>query len=172
MKIKFSRDKVLLFCIAFLIVAIDQVVKFVIQHFFEVFDTVPVIQDFFYLTYTQNTGAAYSILEGNQMFLILMGLFFSIFFVYFIFSREERLSKLSLISYSFLMGGVIGNLIDRIVHHYVIDFLSFHFFSYYFPIFNIADIFIVIGFLLIVLEEVLGKYDENSCRRRRFRKNR
>ena len=81
MKIKFSRDKVLLFCIAFLIVAIDQVVKFVIQHFFEVFDTVPVIQDFFYLTYTQNTGAAYSILEGNQMFLILMGLFFSIFFV-------------------------------------------------------------------------------------------
>ena len=70
------------------------------------------------------------------------------------------------------MGGVIGNLIDRIVHHYVIDFLSFHFFSYYFPIFNIADIFIVIGFLLIVLEEVLGKYDENSCRRRRFRKNR
>lgn len=161
MKFKFTKGKGLLFLLSFFIVLIDQVVKFIITNNLKVYDTITVIKDFFYLTYTKNIGAAYSILEGGQLFLIFVSILFLIFFIHYIMNKKY-LSKLSFFSSSFLIGGVIGNLIDRVVHNYVIDFLSFHIFSYDFPIFNIADIFIVIGFILMVIEEVFINDQDNS----------
>ena len=72
------------------------------------------------------------------------------------------MSNLSIISYSLIIGGIIGNLIDRIFLNHVIDFLSFNIFGYYFPIFNIADICIVCGILLLLIDGWLG--DENGIR--------
>lgn len=161
MKFKFTKEKECLFLLSFFIVLIDQVVKFIITNNLKVYDTITVIKDFFYLTYTKNIGAAYSILEGGQLFLIFVSILFLIFFIHYIMNKKY-LSKLSFFSSSFLIGGVIGNLIDRVVHNYVIDFLSFHIFSYDFPIFNIADIFIVIGFILMVIEEVFINDQDNS----------
>ena len=67
----------------------------------------------------------------------------------------KSVSKLSMISYGMLIGGIIGNLIDRVFRNYVIDFLSFNIFGYHFPVFNIADCFIVVSIILIVIESLL-----------------
>ena len=78
-------------------------------------------------------------------------LFFAIKYIY----ELKNISKLSVFSYGMLLGGIIGNLIDRLFRNYVIDFLSFNIFGYSFPVFNIADCFIVVSIILIIIETLL-----------------
>ena len=101
----------------------------------------------FKLDYVENNGAAFNIFSGNRIFLSIISVIFSIILIYLIFRKKTK-SLLDLYSYSFILGGTFGNGIDRIANGYVIDFINLNIID--FPVFNVADISINIGFILIL----------------------
>lgn len=129
----------------------DRMIKIVITSMISLHKEITVIPNFFIITYVENDGAAFSLFSGNRIFLILITcIFLGIIYVYFI--KEKSLKRLEQISLSLLIGGIIGNLFDRIFLGYVIDYLSFYLLEWHFPIFNLADICIVISILFIMIE--------------------
>jgi len=141
-----------IFKYSFILVLIDQIIKILVSNMIE---SIVIIKNFFNLTYVKNTGAAFSILENNTIFLIMIT-FISLFLIYKFLLKNKKFNKLEIIIYSLLIGGIIGNLIDRIVYGYVIDYLEFIILNRHMPIFNFADICIVIGtflFLFITIKE-------------------
>ncbi len=155
-----------IFSFAFILIIVDQAVKGLISTFMTLHQSIPVIKDFFHLTYVQNTGAAFSILEGNQLFLIITGII-SLNVIYFLLIKGKELKNIEVIVYSVLIAGIIGNTIDRIVFNYVIDYLDFNIFGYDFAIFNIADCYIVISVIMIFVLEFLEVKNENNSRKRK-----
>ena len=101
----------------------------------------------FSIDYVKNYGAAFNILSGSRIFLSTVSIVISLFLIYFILYKKN-ISNLDLFSYSFILGGTIGNGIDRIIRGYVIDFINLNFIN--FPVFNIADISINIGLIIII----------------------
>lgn len=147
--------------ISFICVLIDQIIKLIISINMNVADSINVIKNFFRITYLQNTGAAFSIFSGNRIFLILITLV-ALLLIYFILIKGKDITKIENICYGLLIGGIIGNLIDRVRIGYVIDYLDFNFGSYHYPVFNFADILIVVSaviLLIISFKEV--KYDRD-----------
>ena len=153
------KKNVKIIIISIIVVIADLISKLVIKNLVAKDTFIKVIGNFFRLTHTENTGAAWSILEGKIILLIILSFVFLFFLIYCAF-KEKRDSKLNIISYGFIIGGIIGNMIDRIVYHKVIDFLAFRIFNYDFPIFNLADSFIVVGAIIFVIDMFLeGKED-------------
>lgn len=138
---------------------IDRISKVIVSNNCLLYEKNKIIDNFFYITYVKNDGAAWSILEGNRTFLILISIFAIIFILKCIF-KEENINKFESISYGVLLGGIIGNLFDRVFYGYVIDFFDFKFFSYSYPVFNIADILIVVGVLIMVITLIRGDKNE------------
>ena len=131
--------------ISFLVVIIDRIIKILVQSFFTS-KKIYIIKNFLYFVFVKNIGAAFSIMEGSRILLILIG-FVALAILYFYIKKHNYYN----IGYSLLFGGIIGNLIDRIIYGYVIDYIGLEFSSYSFPIFNIADTCIVIGAIMIIL---------------------
>lgn len=129
-----------------IIIVLDQITKVLITKNVEINGLITVINKFFYITHVQNKGAAWSILENKRYFFIVITVIISILIAYYLLKSKDRFLKLS---FSFILGGALGNLIDRIIKGSVTDFFEFHFGSYIFPIFNVADIFVVIGTFLL-----------------------
>lgn|SRR5574344_72958 len=148
-----------LLVISSLIILLDQIVKLLITHNMVVGESIKIINNFFYITYVNNSGAAWSILTGNRILLIVITLLV-LFIIYKYLIKDKKLQKIEQIIYGLLVGGVIGNLIDRVVRGYVIDYLDFYIFNYDYPIFNIADAAIVIAVILLIYLIIKGdKYD-------------
>ena len=101
----------------------------------------------FKLDFVKNYGAAFNIFSGSRIFLSFISIIFSILLIYIIL-RKNTSSLLDLYSYSFILGGTIGNGIDRIYKGYVVDFINLNIIN--FPVFNIADISINIGFIFLL----------------------
>ena len=101
----------------------------------------------FRLEFVKNYGAAFNILSGNRIFLSSISIIFSILLIYLIL-RKNTLNQFDLIAYSFILGGTIGNGIDRILKGFVIDFINLNIIN--FPVFNIADISINVGFIFLL----------------------
>ena len=129
---------------------IDQLTKLLIKKNFRLYEKKVIIKNFFNLTYVENRGAAWGIFNGNYWFLIITTVVALAFILWFIFRMKEY-KKIDIISYSMLIAGIMGNFIDRLVRGYVIDFFDFKIFKYYFPVFNIADIGIVIGVIILIV---------------------
>lgn len=142
-----------LFIISFL-VAIDQYSKQIIATYINLGDLKEVIPDFFYLTNVHNTGAAWSIMEGEISAFIVITVGAILLFSYLLFFSKSK-TKLETVSYLLVIGGAIGNFIDRINLNYVIDFLDFYIFKYDFPVFNLADCFLTIGVGLYIISFIL-----------------
>ena len=102
---------------------------------------------FFSIDYVKNYGAAFNILSGSRIFLSVISSIIAIVLIYIILNKKN-ITNLDLLSYSFILGGTIGNGIDRITKGYVIDFINLNFIN--FPVFNIADVSINIGFIFIM----------------------
>jgi len=120
-----------------------------------------VINNFFYITHINNEGAAFSILNGKTIFLIIISIIIIVMLINYV-RKNIIKDKLSIISISLVIGGSLGNLLDRITKGYVVDFLDFHVFGYNFPVFNIADTFITVGvFLLFISLNRKEKKDGN-----------
>ncbi len=142
--------------VAIMTFVLDVISKALVSNLIYPNDSISVIGNFFMLTYVKNTGAAFSILPGRQIFLIIISIIvMGIVIVYLIKNKDQSL--LDKWGYGLLLGGTIGNLLDRIRLGYVIDFLDFNILSYHFPIFNIADIGIVIGLILLVISTFIKK---------------
>ena len=127
------------------IILIDQFTKYLIFYNYKKF----INKDFllFRFDFVKNYGAAFNILSGNRIFLSLISIIFSILLIYLIL-RIKTPNQLDLLAYSFILGGTIGNGIDRILKGFVIDFINLNFID--FPVFNIADISINIGFIFLL----------------------
>ena len=138
------------YIIALISLIIDQIVKILVSNYLILGQTTKIINNFFYLTYVQNTGAAFSILIGYRYILIIITLIF-LYYLYKYTKKQTNPNKLAILSHGLLLGGIIGNLIDRIIYGYVIDYLDFMIFNYNFPIFNLADTFIAIGCIILVI---------------------
>ena len=127
------------------IVLIDQFTKYLMFYNKKLF----INKDFllFKLDFVKNYGAAFNIFSGSRIFLSLISIIFSILLIYLIF-RKNTLNSLDLYSYSFILGGTIGNGIDRIYKGFVVDFINLNIID--FPVFNIADISINVGFIFLL----------------------
>ena len=147
--------------ISLLFVVIDQVVKILVINKMALQQSITIINNFFNITYVRNTGAAWSILSGNVLLLIIISVL-ALVAIYYYLIKDKELNKIDIVSYSMLIGGIIGNLIDRIVHGYVIDYLDFKIFNYNFPIFNVADTLIVISIIIIGISLIVGEYREHN----------
>ena len=101
----------------------------------------------FSLDYIKNFGAAFNLFSGNRIFLSLVSIIITLFLLYLILIKKN-ISNIDLLSYSFILADTLGNGIDRITNGYVIDFISLNFIN--FPVFNIADISINIGFIIMI----------------------
>ena len=141
--IKITRLIFLLF--SFFIALGDQYAKYIIEKNYYLFFKKNYI--IFSFDYVKNYGAAFNIFSGSRLFLSIVSIIFSIIFIYLIL-RKNMTNILELYAYSFILGGTIGNGIDRIAKGFVIDFINLN--IIYFPVFNIADISINIGFFLIL----------------------
>lgn len=138
--------------ISIILLCIDQISKILVVNLLTKTDSITIIKNFFYLTYINNDGAAFSILVGKRIFLILIAVLAIVMLIRYI-KKNNIQNKLELVSISLIIGGSLGNLMDRVVRGYVIDFLDFKIFNYNFPIFNLADTFIVIGVFLLIIKK-------------------
>ena len=131
--------------ITILILILDQLSKYLISLNYGILENKNLI--LFNISIVKNYGAAFNIFSGNRIFLSLVSFIISLFIIYFILTINKD-NNIELYSYSFILGGTVGNGIDRILKGYVIDFINLKFIN--FPVFNIADISINIGFILIL----------------------
>ncbi len=142
-----------MFYIIIMIIAIilDQITKYLAVVNLRTNSGIPIIQDALHLTYTENTGAAFSMFSDKKWFLVVLtSLGMLLLFVYFLkFLKKDGCSMLKL-SLALVIAGGLGNLIDRIRLSYVVDFIDFRLIN--FAIFNVADIFICVGAFLLILD--------------------
>ena len=136
--------------IALVVLLLDQLIKYIAQ---TINMNIIVIDNIFKLKYVQNDGAAFSILSGHTMFLIIITLVISLLIFKLMYSYKEDIS--SDIAFGFIFGGIFGNLIDRLIFQYVRDFISVG----NYPIFNIADSAIVVGVIILLIITIKGEID-------------
>jgi len=139
------QTKIYFLFISIFIVLIDQLTKYLMFYNKKLF----INKDFllFKLDFVKNYGAAFNLFSGSRIFLSLISILFSILLIYLIFLKNT-LNLFDLYSYSFILGGTIGNGIDRIYKGFVVDFINLNIIN--FPVFNIADISINIGFIFLL----------------------
>jgi len=139
------KTKLYFVSLSIFIVLIDQYTKYLMFYNKKLF----INKDFllFKLDFVKNYGAAFNIFSGSRVFLSLISIFFSILLIYLIF-KKDTFNTFDLYSYSFILGGTIGNGIDRIYRGFVVDFIKLNIIN--FPVFYIADISINIGFIILL----------------------
>lgn len=138
------------------LVSLDQYTKSIILNYFELYESKTIIDGFFSLTYVQNFGAGFSIMQNARTTFLIITPICLIGFTYLFIKSNDKLSKAALL---LMISGTIGNFIDRIVRVYVVDFLDFIIFGWDFPIFNVADIFLTIGVCLYIIALIKEEKD-------------
>jgi len=133
--------------IAAVVLVLDRISKLLIVAHLNINESLPLLQHFFHLTYVQNTGAAFGLFPGQTIYLVVLTL---IGFAVAIILRKKiaRLNKNMLICLGMIIGGALGNFIDRVYWGYVVDFIDFRLWPF---IFNIADSTLVVGSLLLAI---------------------
>jgi len=137
-----------------LALVLDQVTKALIIARFPLGGMIPVIPGFFELFHTHNTAAAFGLFSGNSVvfFLVVSGI--AVAFIVHCFIRLERQDVLLASSLAMILGGALGNIIDRIRHGFVVDFLRFYLNDFSWPTFNVADIAIVCGVFIFAFDMI------------------
>ncbi len=143
-----------IYILTVLLIIIDQASKLIITHLINIGDNISIIPNFLYLTNINNEGAAWGILHGQLLFLIVISLI-AIWYIFRLINHLNHITSYDIIAYTLLLGGIIGNLIDRLIYGHVIDFINFYIVSYDFPVFNISDMAIVIGMMLIIYDMLI-----------------
>ena len=142
--------------LAFIILIADQFTKVLIVGYYQLGDST-YVTSFFNLVRWHNTGAAFSFLAGasgwQRWFFTVLGLLAAAVIVWMLKSHAGQ--KLFAFALACILGGALGNVVDRILHGYVVDFLHFHWRGWHFPAFNIADSAITIGAVCLILDELL-----------------
>lgn len=153
-----------IYVLTFVVILVDQFIKSIVVNNIDLGSVIDVIKNFFYITNTKNTGGAWSILNDYPIILTVISALCVILLNMYL-SKREDYRRIEVISYGLLMGGIIGNLIDRIISDGVIDYIGFNIFNYSFPIFNIADIAIVVSIFLIMIDTIRSDLNERRSRK-------
>ncbi len=152
------------YALALVLIGIDQASKWLIVNNLSLYESRSVIGDFFLITSHRNSGAAFSILEGQQWFFYIVTTIVVIGMIWYLQKVQREHKKLLAVAIGFLLGGALGNFIDRVMYGEVVDFLQFNFVfnifgkavDYTFAIFNIADSAITVGVVLIFIDALRG----------------
>lgn len=131
-----------------LIVIIDQITKYIVVKNISMNQMIPVIEDFFYLTLHKNSGGAWGIMQNSRIFFIIAIPIISAGVIYSMCKNKSPMMRCAL---SIILGGAIGNYIDRLLEGSVTDFFLFYIGTYPFPIFNVADIAVTCGTILLII---------------------
>ena len=142
------------YLIALVVIAIDQFTKWLIVKNMELGESIPIIDNVLYITSHRNRGAAWGMLQNQMWFFYIITVIFVIGVIYYIqkYGKQDKFLGLSL---ALILGGAIGNFIDRVWRKEVVDFIHTYIFSYNFPVFNIADSALCIGVVLILIQTLL-----------------
>lgn len=135
------------FIIIAFVVALDQLTKYLIRANLELNSTIPLLDGIFHITYIHNSGAAFSMFQNKTGFLIAMQLAVITVVLVYLIKKQKKEHWCLLLSLSLIAAGGMGNLIDRVLNGYVVDFLDFRIW----PIFNVADISVCVGCGLLIL---------------------
>ena len=138
--------------LALIFIGLDQFTKYLIVNNMALGDSNDIINNFFAITSHRNRGAAWGILEDSRLFFLITTTIFLIGFFYYIIKQKNKLNNFDVLCFSLIIGGALGNFIDRLLRHEVVDFLDFNLLGYKFPIFNLADTFICIGVFLLLIK--------------------
>lgn len=142
------------FAVIGFIIILDQITKYLIKTSFDLYERVDIIEGFFQLKYVTNSGAVWGIFSRTpHAFIpkIITGLsIIALIIVIYYFLKIDASCKMELLSLSFIMGGALGNNIDRISQGFVVDFLEFFISKYHWPTFNVSDFFISSGVILLI----------------------
>ena len=143
--------------IALLVIVLDQITKWLILRDFQYGDS-HYVTSFFNIVRAHNTGAAFSFLAGasgwQRWFFVGLGAVAAVFIIWML--RSHGGQRLFALALSLILGGAVGNVFDRLLHGYVVDFIQVHWSNqYFFPSFNVADSAITVGAVLLILDELM-----------------
>ncbi|RYG74097.1 lipoprotein signal peptidase [Lentibacillus lipolyticus] len=147
------------YILALVVITIDQLTKWIVVQTMAIGEQITLIEDFFYLTSHRNSGAAWGILQGQMAFFYIITVIVIIGIIYYM-QKYATESKLLAVALSLILGGAIGNFIDRLFRKEVVDFFDFIIFGYDYPIFNIADAALVVGVMLVIVTTILDERKE------------
>lgn len=149
-----TSEKSFYIFLTFLIILSDQISKYIIRSSFKLYEQVDVIKGFFRIAYIKNNGAVWGFFSGHKSPLITMLItllaILALGIVIYLFIKSKTINKTEILALSFIAGGAIGNIIDRILLGYVVDFIEIYIKQYSWPIFNIADSFISVGIIILI----------------------
>lgn len=146
---------ILIFTTIFFLIDISS--KYIISKIVTLGNSIDIIKNFLRISYVKNTGAAFSILDGNTLFVTIIGIVIIIVIIWYLYKNKVN-KMIDKIGYSLILGGSIGNLFDRVCYGYVRDFIDIQIGEYNYPIFNLADSFIVIGVILLFISAWRDKH--------------
>lgn len=146
---------ILIFTTIFFLIDISS--KYIISKIVTLGNSIDIIKNFLRISYVKNTGAAFSILDGNTLFVTIIGIVIIIMIIWYLYKNKVN-KMIDKIGYSLILGGSIGNLFDRVCYGYVRDFIDIQIGEYNYPIFNLADSFIVIGVILLFISAWRDKH--------------
>ncbi len=147
------------FLIGFAIVIADFLTKILAKNHLQQIGSIPLIQDVFHLTYVENRGAAFGMMQGQTLFFVLVAVVF-VAAVIWVLRKYRGKSPLLKLGISFMTAGALGNTIDRIRQGFVVDFFDFTLID--FPVFNVADIFVCVGAGLLAIFFIFFDKDEKG----------
>jgi signal peptidase II len=155
--------------IAAIVLAFDQFTKWYIRQTVSLYESIAVIDSLFHITHVRNSGGAFSLFAGSSdavrlPFFLLVSVIAVAVLLFFV-RRVRPEQRLLLFALGLILGGALGNLVDRIVYGQVTDFLDFHWHGYYWPAFNVADSCITTGMLILLFYSLLV-HDEADDRLR------
>lgn len=148
--------------VAIFVFVLDFVTKRLIETKLEIMEQISVIGNFFLITSHRNRGAAFGILQEQRLFFIIITIVIVTGIIWYIQAVRKSAKPWLLIGLGLVLGGAIGNFLDRARYGEVVDFLQFNFGSYEFPIFNVADSAIVCGVALILIDTLLSAKDDKK----------
>lgn len=138
------------------LIGIDQVSKYLAVNYLANLGSIPIIKDIFHLTYVENRGAAFGMFQDNQMIFVIVAIAACIFGLYYLYKKKiNLLGKTAII---LIISGAIGNLIDRVRLGFVVDYFDFRIVWDY--VFNIADVFVVVGTILLCIYIIFFENDK------------
>ena len=142
-----------IFLLAIIGIFLDQVTKLLVTGFLNLNQVINVIDGFFSITYVRNTGAAWGMFSNNTLFISIISILFLFILIKYI-KELPKIDFLYVVAFGLIIGGLIGNLIDRLLRGYVVDFFRFIILDYNYPVFNVADMLIVIGSIVLIISFV------------------
>ncbi|MTP85588.1 lipoprotein signal peptidase, partial [Turicibacter sanguinis] len=138
-----------------LTIVLDQVTKYLVASQITIGQSIPIIDNFLYITSHRNAGAAWGIFQGKMMFFYLITLAVIAVVIVWMTRLDIKKDKWLMIALALILGGAVGNFIDRVLYQHVVDFIDTYILGYDFPIFNIADSALCIGVVLMAIDAIL-----------------